>query len=186
MIHEQVCCCDEAANHQLPIAVPFWIIWIVSMEECSSLRQNLMQIHCSTCSVILNVMVTQYTCSLNGICCPHWLVQWSHHCPHMCIPAHSLRLPGYVDIPQTILVILAMAGPFPGHTSCNSSIIRTWTHVLLIPKLTDQVSTSLSEPSTLVLTHVGIRPVGDGHRHLMKMITEEIKWYTLTKFQRQK
>ena len=25
--------------------------------------QNLMQIHCSTCSVILNVMATQYTCA---------------------------------------------------------------------------------------------------------------------------
>ena len=30
----------------------FGIIWIVSVEECSSLMQNLMQICCSTCSVI--------------------------------------------------------------------------------------------------------------------------------------
>ena len=45
----------------------FWIIWIVSMEECSSLMQNLIQIHCSTHSVILNVMATQYTCPLNGV-----------------------------------------------------------------------------------------------------------------------
>ena len=67
MMHEKAYCCDEATNHQLPIAVAFWIIWIVSAEECSSLMQNLMQIHCSTCSVILNVMATQYTCSLNGI-----------------------------------------------------------------------------------------------------------------------
>ena len=37
-------CCDEAANHQLPLAAGFWIIWIVSMEECSSLMQNLVQI----------------------------------------------------------------------------------------------------------------------------------------------
>ena len=43
-----------SCHHQLPIAAAFWIIWIVSMEECSSLMQNLMQsllqIHCSTCS----------------------------------------------------------------------------------------------------------------------------------------
>ena len=33
-------CCDEAANHQLPIAVAFSIIQIVSTEECSSFMQN--------------------------------------------------------------------------------------------------------------------------------------------------
>ena len=66
MTHEQVCCPDEAASNPLPTAVAFWIIRIVSMEECSSLMQNLMQIHCSTYSVILNVLATQYTCSLNG------------------------------------------------------------------------------------------------------------------------
>ena len=37
VMHEWVCSPAEAANHQLPIAVAFWIIWIVSMEECSSL-----------------------------------------------------------------------------------------------------------------------------------------------------
>ena len=52
MMHERTYCCEEAANHQLPIAAAFWIIPIVSMEECSSLTQNLMQICCSTCSAI--------------------------------------------------------------------------------------------------------------------------------------
>ena len=33
MMHEQVCCCDEAANHQLPIVVNFWIIQIVHTEN---------------------------------------------------------------------------------------------------------------------------------------------------------
>ena len=65
MMHEWAHCHDEAANHQLPIAVAFWIIPIVSAEECSSLMQKLMQIHCSTHSVILNAMTTQYTCLLN-------------------------------------------------------------------------------------------------------------------------
>ena len=113
MIHKQARCRDEAANHQLPIAVAFWVIWIVSMEECSSLTQNLVQIHCSTHSVILNVTATQYTCSLNGAYRPHWLVQWSCHCSHMCIPVHSPWLPGCMDVTQTILVILTMAGLFP-------------------------------------------------------------------------
>ena len=55
---------------------------------------------------------TQYTCSLNGVYCPHWLVQWSCHCSHMHIPAHCPWLPGYMDAAQTILVILAMVGFF--------------------------------------------------------------------------
>ena len=65
--HELGCCCDEAANHQLPRAVTLWIIQLVSTEEYSSLTQNLIQIHCSTRSVILNVTATQYTCSFNSI-----------------------------------------------------------------------------------------------------------------------
>ena len=66
VMHERAHCRDEDANHQLPTAAAFWIIRIVSVEECSSLTWNLLQICCSTRSVILNVMATQYTCSLNG------------------------------------------------------------------------------------------------------------------------
>ena len=110
--HEQVHCCDEVVNHQLCIVAAFWIIQIVPVEECSCLTQNLMQIWCSTHSVILNVTSTQYTCSLNSVYCPHWLVQWSHHCSHMCIPVHSPWLPGYISVTQTILVTLTMAGLF--------------------------------------------------------------------------
>ena len=40
MMHVRVCCHDEAAHQQLPIAAAFWIIQIVSKEECSSLTQN--------------------------------------------------------------------------------------------------------------------------------------------------
>ena len=111
MLREWARCCDEAACHQLPIAVTFWIIRIVSAEECSSLTQNLMQIRCFTFSVILNVMATQYSCSLNGIYRPHWLVQWSHHCSCMCIPVHSPWLPSYIDISQTVLVIWVLKWP---------------------------------------------------------------------------
>ena len=112
-MHERAHCCDEAANQQLSIAVAFWIIQIVSSEKCSSLMQNLMQIFCSTHSVILNAMAIQYTCSLNGIYLPHWLVWWSRHCSCMCIPVHSPWLLCYMDVLQTVLVILTMAGLFP-------------------------------------------------------------------------
>ena len=37
VMHDQVCC-DEAASHQLPIAMAFWVIQTVSTKECSSLR----------------------------------------------------------------------------------------------------------------------------------------------------
>ena len=104
--------CDEAASCQLPVAAAFWIILIVSEEKCSSLTQNLMQIHCSTRSVILNALATQYTCSLSSIYCPHWLVQWSHHCSGMFIP--STFLGGQVtSVSQTILVTLTVVGLFP-------------------------------------------------------------------------
>ena len=112
MMQEWVCCYDEAGIHQLPIAVDFWIIQIVSAEEYASLTQNLMQIRCSTLLVILNVMATQYPCSLNSIYCHHWLVQWSHHCSHMHIPVLCPWLPGYISVKQTTLVILTMAGLF--------------------------------------------------------------------------
>ena len=104
-------CRDEAAHHQLPITAAFWIIWIVSTEECSSLMQNLMQICCFTHSVTLNATATQYTCSLNGIYCPHWLVQWGCHCSHMCIPVHSPWMPGDINVEQTV-VMLTMVGLF--------------------------------------------------------------------------
>ena len=63
--------------------------------------------------LILNAMATQYTCSLKGIYHPHWLVRWSRHCSYMCIPVHSPWLPVYINVMQTIPVILTMAGLFP-------------------------------------------------------------------------
>ena len=67
-----------------------------------------MQVCCSTCSVILNVTATQYTCSLNGIYHP----QWSCHCSCMRVPVHLPWLLGYIDVAQTILIILIMVGLF--------------------------------------------------------------------------
>ena len=109
---------------------------------CSSLMQNLMQIHCSTCSVILNVTATQYTCSLNSVYHPHWLVQWSRHCSHMCIPGHSPWLPGYMSVTGTILVILTMAvllsnRPCVSHMShcLNLKCTTCWLDILICCKM---------------------------------------------------
>ena len=110
--YEQERCHNEAAYHQLPGAVAFWIIRIVSAEEHSSLTQSLIQLCCSTHSVILNAATTQYTCSLNGIYHPHWLAQWGHHCSCMCIPVHAPWLPGCINVLHTVLVTLTMSGLF--------------------------------------------------------------------------
>ena len=54
MLHQKTLhCCDEASSHQLPIAATFWMIQIISAEECSSVMQ-MMHIHYYTCSIILN------------------------------------------------------------------------------------------------------------------------------------
>ena len=121
LMHEGAHCHDEAANHQLRIAVAFWIIQIVSVEECSSLMQILMQLCCSVCLVISNGTATQYTCSLNGVYRPHWLGQWSYHGSCMHIPVHSPCLPGYIDVMQIVLIVLTMVGLFPdrSHTYKN-------------------------------------------------------------------
>ena len=93
---------------QSPVAhgCSFLNIRVVSAKKCSGLTQNLLQIHCSTHSVILDAVATQYTCSLNCVYCPHWLIQWSHHCSCVHIPVHSPWLPGYTEVTQTILIIL--------------------------------------------------------------------------------
>ena len=65
MMHERACCGDEAASKQFHMAVASWIIWIISLEECSSLMQNLMLIHCPT--------LRHFQCDSHTV---HMLPQW--------------------------------------------------------------------------------------------------------------
>ena len=117
VMREWMRCCDKAVNHQLPRAAAFWITWIVSVEECLSLMQNLIQIRCSTRSVILNVMATQYTCSLNGVYLLHWLVKLSFTCIH----SSPLSLAASLHhVTQTILIVLMMARLFLDILVCPS------------------------------------------------------------------
>ena len=82
-------------------------------------------------SVILSVTATQYACSLNGICCPHRLVQWSRHCSSMCIPVHSPWLPGYIGFMQIILIILTMAGLFLDRPHINMHICNMYKYIYI-------------------------------------------------------
>ena len=132
MMHKRAHCFDEAANHQFSIAAAFWIIQIVSAEECSSLSQSFLQICCSTCSFW--TQWPQYTCSLNGTHCLHWLVQWSHHCSHMHISFHPPWLSGYISVVQTVLIILTMAGLFPDILQLISIIIISYRGFSLLCK----------------------------------------------------
>ena len=68
--------------------------------------------YCSTCSVILNVRVTQCTqwCLLPPLT---RTVKSSVHCSCMLTTVHPPWLPGYIHVMQTILVILTMVGLFP-------------------------------------------------------------------------
>ena len=90
---------------------------VVSAGECSSLMQNLLQIHCSTHSIILNATATQYTCAVNGVYHLHWLLQWSHHCSRMCIPVHSPWLPGYVNVAKNCSCYINNGWTFSRQTS---------------------------------------------------------------------
>ena len=102
-LHEMGCMSEYIIVRKLPI-LGFWIIQIVPAEECSSLTQNLMPICCFACSVILNVMATQYTCFLKGIYCPKWGIWWSCRHSHMLV---------YIGVTQIILILLTLAGIFP-------------------------------------------------------------------------
>ena len=50
---------------------------------------------------------------------PHWLLQWSHHCSHMCIPDCSSWLPRYSNVVQIIFIILTMAGLFMNNSEVS-------------------------------------------------------------------
>ena len=73
MMHEQVHCCDEAANHKLPTCG--------LLNHSNSFSGGMFKLNAKLdadsllYSVILNAMVTRYTCPLNSVYHPHWLVQ---------------------------------------------------------------------------------------------------------------
>ena len=100
-------------SFQLPVAHSWGLV-----NHLNSFHEGMFKLHTKfdadllLYSVILNTMATQSTCSLNSVYRPHWLVQWSRHCSHTCIPVHSPWLPGYIDVMQTILITLTMAGLF--------------------------------------------------------------------------
>ena len=82
----------------------FWIIQIVSTEECSSSMQKLIRFVALLAHIFL---LSHFECNghtvhmlTQQVYRPHWLVQWSHHHSHMLIPVHSPWLPGYINVVQ--------------------------------------------------------------------------------------
>ena len=71
VMHEWAPCCDEAANHHSSGLLNHLNSFHRGIFK---LNANLMQICCFTHSVILNVMATQYICSLNSIYRPPLLI----------------------------------------------------------------------------------------------------------------
>ena len=97
-----------------------WITWIVSMEECPSLTQNLMW---------FVALLTQsfwvrwpHSTQAHSMVSTTATVQYSYHCSRMCIPVLSPWLLGYLDVVQTGLIIVMMAGPFPDRPLIYTSV----------------------------------------------------------------
>ena len=102
----------------------FRIIRIVSMEECASLTQFdadslLYSLSHFECDGHIGHMVSQQ-------CLPPTLIQWSRHCSHVHILAHSPWLSGYIDVVQTLLIILTMAGLFLNRPRTSHYLIFYW------------------------------------------------------------
>ena len=65
VMHEQACCRDEAVSHQVPRAVAFGIIQIVSSEQFLSFMQNLTE--------LLLYLLSHFECDSHTV---HMLTQW--------------------------------------------------------------------------------------------------------------
>ena len=70
MMHEQVCCHDEAASHD-EVAHSCSLLNHPNSFCGGMFKLNIKFDAHSNCSVILIVMATQYSCSFNGAYCSH-------------------------------------------------------------------------------------------------------------------
>ena len=107
-----------------------------------------MQICCSTCSLNLNVMATPV----------HPLIQW--HLPppmtsdivifHPCASRSTLlNCQGYMDVVQSILVILTMAGLFPDGPLCVLDIF-IWISIQIQIHLNSLIQIQISKSKPLI------------------------------------
>ena len=110
LMNEQVCCCDEAANHQLPIAAAFWIIWIVSAEECSSLMQNLI-------ADLLLYLLSHFECVSHTV----HMTQWRLPPPL----ASTVRSSLFMHVHPSPLSLAARLHRC--HTNCSHHVNNDWT-----------------------------------------------------------
>ena len=92
----------------------------------NSFRGGMFKLHTKFDTYLLLYLLSHFECDGHTVhMLTHWCllspltsIQWSHHYSRMPIPVHSLCLPGYTDVLQTILVILINSGwTFSGWTS---------------------------------------------------------------------
>ena len=99
-------------NQQLPIAAASWLVCIFRREmftlsakfDADSLLYWLSNFECNGHTA--HVLTQRHLP-------PPLLVLWSCHCSRVCIPVPSSWLPGYIDVMQTVLLILTMVRLFP-------------------------------------------------------------------------
>ena len=120
VMHEWAHGCDKAANHHLPIAAAFWIIWIVP--------RGMLKLNAKFDADLLLYSLSHFECDGHTV---HMLTQWclpslltntaeSSLFTHACVPVHSPWLPGYTDVVQTILLVLTKAGLSPDRPDTSS------------------------------------------------------------------
>ena len=110
-MHEQARCRDEAGSYQLPTAAAFWIIRIVSMEECSSLMQNLLQ-------DLLLCSLTHFECDSHTV---HIMMKW-----HLPPPLTStVKLSLFTHAHSSSLSLAARLHRC--HANCSHYINNGWT-----------------------------------------------------------
>ena len=102
VMHEWAYYLDEAAHHQLPIAAAFWIIWIVSTQECSS--------ECKIwCRFV--ALLSHFECDGHPV---HMLTQWRLLPPLTCTVKSSL----FMYVHSSPLSLAARLHPCHTNQSC--------------------------------------------------------------------
>ena len=110
VMHEQACCHDEPANHQLPIAAAFWILWIVS--------RRIFKLNAKGNADLLLYSLSHFECNGRTV---HMLTQWRLPPP----PTSKVKLPLFTHAhssPLSLAVRLHQCG-----TNCSCYLNNGWT-----------------------------------------------------------
>ena len=117
MMHEWVCCRDEAANHQLPIAVAFWIIW--------SFHRGMFKLHARFDANSLLYLLSHFECDGHTV---HMFTQW--HLPSPLTSTVNLSL--FTHVHSSLLSLDARLYQCHTNHSCYSNkwLDSLWTDLV--------------------------------------------------------